>query len=180
MRRSVFISATTDGFSGWRDDIRKILERQGIEALVQDYFAPELEHCQIEMERKISSASGVICLVGPYYGAPMGAIPADGGVRMSYTQYEWTIAKKYDKPMCVYLIEDKFFSCGSPGAPQAGAQKKPNYPDSMHFDRSQKEFWELVSRDTETVNGHRRRIGTPVELALCLAMINWNIWPLQR
>src|SRR5580700_4391772 len=129
LRRSVFISATTEGFREWRDNIRKILEKQGIEALVQDYFSPSTEHCQLEMERKISRATGVICLVGRYYGSPMGTPPADGRARFSYTQHEWRLAKKYGKPMCVYLVEDSFFTPDAAKPDKQSSGPKPDYPD---------------------------------------------------
>lgn len=180
LRRSVFISATTEGFGEWRDHIRKILESQDIEALVQDYFSPELEHCRLEMERELSGATGVICLVGPYYGSPMGRPRADGLARVSYTQHEWCLAKEYGKPMCVYLVEDSFFTPDDAKQPPQNVRPKPDYPDAIHFDKWQREFWGIVNKDTSTLHGHRKKIRTPLELALSLAMINWNDWPRER
>jgi hypothetical protein len=180
LRRSVFISATTEGFGEWRDIITDILLQQDIDPLVQNYLSPELEHCRLEIEREISRATGVICLVGPYYGSPMGTPRADGRARVSYTQHEWCLAKDYGKPTCVYLVEDSFFTPDAAKRSQQNVRPKPDYPDAIHFDKWQREFWEIVNKDTSTINGHRKKIRTPVELALSLAMINWNDWPRER
>ena len=177
LRRSVFVSATTEGFAPWRAEIRKILDWQGIEALEQEGFSPESKRVQAEIDEKLSRATGVIFLVGKFYGYPMGE-PREGQARLSYTQYEWFTANRLNKPRRVYLIKDSFFDLHDSYFRKPVTRTEPAHPDSCHFQTWQKEFWEMI--DEEKVDGHRKKIGSPVELALSLAMINWNQWPLEQ
>ncbi len=169
-RRSVFISATTRGLAEWRRNIFTILEKQQIEPIEQSLLTPESEVVRAEIEQKISIATGVICLVGPYYGYPLEQANSSGMPALSYTQYEWSLATELSKPRRVYLLEDSFFEdSASRGTPA------PAGPESDEYRIRQEEFRRMV-RAAGTTHPYRS-IAKPVDLAMALAMINWNDWP---
>lgn len=165
-RSSIFISATSKGFGEWRDHVRLILEKQGFEPAVQESFEPEALVVQEIVEEKISRASGVISLIGPYYGWPLQL--EDEGNNLSFTQYEWFYAQRRRKPMRVYVTGEGFF-----GGEIEREDDDQSVPNAKYFAQWQQEFRQHVMQ-----NKHAYRVvKTPVELALALARINWREWP---
>ena len=168
-RRSVFISATSRGFAWWRKVITDILIEQDIHPLEKTWFKPEREVVQPQIERSICSATGVICLIGPYYGYPSHETFQDGRP-ISYTQCEWHWATKYNKPRLVYVIEDSFF-----GENGIESEIDPQLPDSFRFREWQGKFRQSIKAD-EKKRPHGS-ISSPQALGIALAMINWRKWP---
>ena len=171
-RRSVFISATTRGFAPWRKVISEVLQAQEVQPREETWFQPEREVIQAHIEAAIRSVTGVICLVGPYYGHPSDKT-FDGGRPLSYTQCEWFWATKHDKPRLVYVIEDSFF-----GEKGIESEEDPRLPDSSRFREWQVKFRQSIKAD-EKKRPHWC-IGSPAELGIRLAMINWRKWPDER
>ncbi|HEV2805021.1 MAG TPA: DUF4062 domain-containing protein [Chthoniobacterales bacterium] len=167
-RRSVFISATSKGFGTWRKTIADLLIDHGIHPLEQTWLKPEKEIVRREIEVLVSSASGIICLIGPYYGYPLEK-NSDGTPSLSYTQYEWWLATKWNKPRLVYLIEDSFF--GHEILPEVD----PRLPGSGQFRKWQADFREMIM--TKETKYQHRPIGSPEALAMALAAIDWSNWP---
>jgi uncharacterized protein DUF4062 len=165
-RRSIFISATSRGFAWWREYVADILIAQDIQPLEQTWLTPEREVLPNEIKRRISSATGIVCLIGPYYGYPSQERLEDGRP-LSYTQCEWLWALGKNKPWLVYLIEDCFF-----GAGKIESEIDPQFPDSCNFRRWQAEFRHGISKRYA-----HRYIKSPEALAISLAKINWKEWP---
>jgi Domain of unknown function (DUF4062) len=166
--RSVFISATSKGLGPWRKTIADLLIDHGIHPLEQTWLKPEREIVRREIETLISSASGVICLIGPYYGYPL-ENNSDGTPSLSYTQYEWWLATKWNKPRLVYLIEDSFFEG------EILSEADPRLPGSGQFREWQADFREMIM--TKATQYQHRLIPSPEALALALAAIDWSNWP---
>jgi hypothetical protein len=175
--RSVFISATTRGFAELRSTIFQIVRSQGIDPLEQKDLTPEAGPVRAEIEEKISRATGVISLVGPFYGFPMGPPPAEGRARLSYTQHEFRYASTKKKQMLIYIIEDSFFEPDllAEGHRQEAAQ---NLPDARHFRNWQNEFRQVITGETDKYGW----VSIPSKEALFtrLARIDWNLWPDER
>lgn len=171
-RRSVFISATSKGFAWWRKAVADILTAQDIDPLEQTWLTPESEIVQRQIESLISSATGVICLIGPYYGYPSQRTH-DGAPPLSYSQYEWCVATKWNKPRLVYIIQDSFFEerkiLPEEGDPQLSDS------DRKAFHEWQADFRQTITRDEKKYP--HRCITSPQALGIALAMINWRIWP---
>jgi hypothetical protein len=166
--RSVFISATSKGLGPWRDTIANLLINHGIRPLEQKWLKPEKGVVRREIETLISSASGVICLIGPYYGYPLENNP-DGTPSLSYTQYEWWLATKWNKPRLVYLIEDSFFGG------EILSEIDPRLLGSGQFHKWQADFREMIM--TKETEYQHRLIASPEALAMALAAIDWRTWP---
>jgi hypothetical protein len=168
-RRSVFISATSRGFAWWRKALADILIAQDIEPLEQTWLTPESEIVQRQIEDFISSATGVICLIGIHYGYPSEK-RKDGTPPLSYSQYEWCLATKWNKPRLVYMVAESFFK-----GVDIPAEADPKVPDSTKFSEWQTDFCQTI-RDNEKKYPHRC-IASPQALGVALAMINWRKWP---
>jgi hypothetical protein len=182
--RSVFISATTKGFgeepSNWRRWIKDILIKQEIDPVEQSVLRPEEEVIKPQIEQKICRVDGVICLIGPYFGARVGRPSEDGKSVASYTQYEWIETRRHRKKALVYLVEDEFFAEGI----ASEVTEKDLW--SVQFRSWQEAFRDLVRQSR---GEHQQlRVKTPVELALALVQCNIDIghamdsfreWPLN-
>lgn len=168
-RRSVFISATTKGFVWWRKAVADILIAQDIDPLEQTWLTPESEIVQRQIENLISSATGVICLIGPYYGYPSQKRD-DGGAPLSYSQFEWCLATKWNKPRRVYIIEDSFFA-----SQEGSSEEDSQSPEPVEFQKWQADFRHTIT--TEEKKYPHRCITSPRNLGIALAMINWSVWP---
>ncbi len=105
-RLTFFVSATSKELGSCRRAIIEILQSRGIFADVQDItFVPDYHQLMDLLRRKIIKSDGVICLVGDAFGA---AAPcADDGLR-SYTQLEYEVARKLEKPVYVFLTTEGF------------------------------------------------------------------------
>lgn len=167
-RHSVFVSATSQGLGKWRDIIGDILHCQKIRPLIQDYFSLESMVIRRQIDDQIEQSSGVVCLVGPYYGTPLEERRPDEKFTRSCTQYEWFRATELRR-VSVYLIEDSFFPAG------IEPEKYINRPDGGQFAKWQRSFREFV-RET----GRYYEIKSELDLALALARKDWNAWLAPR
>lgn len=168
-RRSVFISATSKGFAWWRKAVADVLTAQDIDPLEETWLTPESEIVQRQIESLISSATGVICLIGPHYGYPSQKRD-DGGPPLSYSQYEWCLATRWNKPRLVYIIEDSFFA-----GEKDSSGEDSQIPEPVEFQKWQADFRHTIT--TEEKKYPHRCITSPQDLGIALAMINWSVWP---
>lgn len=167
--RSVFISATSKGLGPWRERIADILKPHDIDVKEQTWFTPEKDVLSHEINNLISRVTGVICLIGPYYGYPSSERFQDGRP-ISCSQCEWLLARKRGKPTLVYVIEDSFF-----GEDKIESEVDPRLRDSPKFRKWQAEFRDEVKAQSDRHN--YRSVKSPEELLLSFAKIDWRAWP---
>ncbi|MBL9181166.1 MAG: DUF4062 domain-containing protein [Verrucomicrobiaceae bacterium] len=168
--RSVFISSTSRGLNSYREQIVEMLRAHDIAAIEQRSFKPEQEDALKLINNAILRATGVICLVGPYFGVPKDKMNEDMSPRLSYTQWECLLAMRLGLKPLIYVLEDAFFE--DQGGIQDEAELYPELPDSLYFRKWQNDFRKHLAIDCG-----RGSIKTPSELWRRLAMINWEKWP---
>lgn len=104
-RTTVFISATTSDLHECRRIVSDILLQAGIFPVVQDYFGPDHRTIEKMINDKILAVDAVICLVGHAYGA---APESTGNAKRSYTQIEYDVAYRYEKPIYCFVATDEY------------------------------------------------------------------------
>jgi len=170
--RSVFISSTSCGLKSYREQIAEMLRAHDIEPIEQRSFEPEREDAQKLILDSILGATGIICLVGPYFGVPKDRINDDLSPRVSYTQWECLESIRLGIESRIYVLEDSFFD--DQGGVIDEAKEHPELRDAVYFRTWQKKF-----RDHLAIDCGRGSIKSPAELWRRLAMINWQKWPFK-
>lgn len=167
--RTVFISSTTFGLQPYREKVVELLKAHGIKDIEQRQFNPDVESVQDEIQRKICAATGVICLVGPYYGIPKEPMKADLSCRYSFTQWECLYAMRLGKEPRIFVLHPEFF-VGETEVDEV--ERNPGIADAIFFKKWQSEFQKYLAID----RGHCYTY-SPAELWFSLAKINWDKWP---
>lgn len=163
-QRSVFVSATTTGFGLWRRRVSDILTAHGLTPIEQNASVPGSEKLAQDIGNSIYNADGVICLIGPYYGQASPKVR--DGYRLSYTQYEWRLAHELPRPCLTFIAGEQFFGGG-----------KIVSADTPEETTCQQEFIRFVR---EQGGRGYRDVQMEVELALELAKVNWDRWPVSE
>ncbi|MGB9006559.1 MAG: DUF4062 domain-containing protein, partial [Candidatus Aminicenantales bacterium] len=101
----IFVSATTKGLKGYREETDRVLGQKGILAVIQEEFDTDYRTIRTVLKEKITDCDGVICLIGPFYGIEPKNRPKDEP-RRSYTQLEFFIARELDKPVYRFIAKD--------------------------------------------------------------------------
>jgi len=117
-RPRVFVSATTADLGTHRRAVCEELHQAGFDFDVQDYSDPDPSPLPVSLEKRIGECIAVVCLVGSHYGSEP---KEQSGPRRSYTQLEYDLAIKIDKPVFVYYPDSS--KCMIDGASKEDAEK---------------------------------------------------------
>jgi hypothetical protein len=101
-RPTIFLSGVSHEFGSFRDAAEVEVQKKGCFAENQSSFAPDYRTVEEMLTRRLGEADAVVHLVGFRFGAEPGGRPA-GAPRRSYTQLEFDIARRPDKPVYVFL-----------------------------------------------------------------------------
>jgi len=102
-RLSVFVSATTADLGPCRQAVRDILLAAGIFPIAQDHFSPDHRMIEQLITDRILSVDAVICLVGHVFGTQASSV-----AQRSYTQLEFEIACRFDRPIYTFIATESF------------------------------------------------------------------------
>jgi tetratricopeptide (TPR) repeat protein len=105
-RPTVFISGVSGEFASFRDAVEQELQVKGCFAENQPTFAPDYRDVEAMLTARIEGADAVICLVGFRFGAEPRNRPA-ATPRRSYTQMEFDIARRLEKPIYRFVSDEK-------------------------------------------------------------------------
>jgi Domain of unknown function (DUF4062) len=102
----IFVSATSRGLESYRRLASTALRRRGYE--VDDQAIFDLTYLEItdKLEKRIAACEAVVCLIGFAYGGEPSKRPR-GEPRRSYTQWEYYLARKLNKPVFLLLADEK-------------------------------------------------------------------------
>jgi tetratricopeptide (TPR) repeat protein len=104
--KRIFVSATTRDLESYRLLASQSLRKRGFE--VDDQAIFNLTYLEIaeKLEQRIAACDAVVCLIGFVYGGEPSNRPADQP-RRSYTQWEYFLARKLNKPVYLMLADEK-------------------------------------------------------------------------
>jgi hypothetical protein len=101
-RPTIFLSGVSHEFGTFRDAVEIEVQKKGCFAENQSSFPPDYRTVEEMLTRRIGDSDAVIHLVGFRFGAEPNERP-DGVPRRSYTQMEFDIARRLEKPIYVFL-----------------------------------------------------------------------------
>jgi tetratricopeptide (TPR) repeat protein len=119
----IFLSAVTGELGNYREELHRALLRKKLEPRIQEYFRPGTATLLEMLRDYIHECDRVILLVGERCGAfptdeevkVIGSIPEfdryrahSGQNRASYTQWEFFLARHFDKPIQVFFTGKDF------------------------------------------------------------------------
>jgi len=119
-RPTVLVSAVSSELRSYRLAVRDVLLAKGVFPLVQDTFPTDYREVRAMLEDYLRRADAVICLVGFAFGAEPHNVPG-GQTRRSYTQLEYDLARELNKPVYVFLTDDRDRPCDT--VPSEGAER---------------------------------------------------------
>ena len=148
---TIFLSATTEDLGECRKRIYSALTKDdGFKVLEQTVFDGFCDTIRQEIQDKIDRSDVVIHLAGAVYGAEPEwpdhpPFPAYPDFRCSFTQYEFYYACLENKKVFSFLSSPDFYYPGNKiNGADAGANPKPNIPDTATLQRLQKLHRERV------------------------------------
>lgn len=103
----IFISAVSKELGSARQLVANTLKFLGYDAEWQDVFGAEAGDLRAKLRERIKGCQGVVQLVGQCYGEETPVRDEQVG-RISYTQYEATIARQQKKKVWYLLLEPEF------------------------------------------------------------------------
>jgi tetratricopeptide (TPR) repeat protein len=116
----VFISATSPDLASFRQAAHKHLLANDIFPVVQETFPTDHREIEEILESLIARSDAVVCLIGLAYGQEADERPANG-VRRSYTQMEYDIARRLGKPVYLFVASE---DCPFDSVPEEGPEKQ--------------------------------------------------------
>ncbi len=156
-RPTIFLSGVSGEFGAFRDAAENEIEMKGCFAENQPGFPPDYRTVEEMLTRKIGDADAVICIIGFRFGQEPKNRPP-GVPRRSYTQMEYDIARKLDKPVYVFL-------------PKSADVRQPAKPDEQTEDAEAVQL-QLAHRDAvKGTNYLRYSFGDLAELCKLAAEI---------
>lgn len=102
---SVFISATSPDLRSYRDATKAALVTGEVFPRVQENLPPDYRTLVEHLEDQIKRSDAVVCLVGLVFGA---APEQTGDAYRSYTQIEYDVARRLEKPIYVFLATENY------------------------------------------------------------------------
>ena len=106
-RPEIFISATSKDLKSCRQLVRDALLTLGCVPVTQDHFALDARTVREMLRARIAACDAVIHLAGECYGAePFERAAA--GLRRSYTQMEYDMARELKKPVYTFICAEGF------------------------------------------------------------------------
>lgn len=97
---TIFVSATSRDLRSYREAVAEVLHTHGIRPDEQQYFGPDHRRLYTILRDKIAACDAVVCLIGHAFGA---APSASDGVLRSYTQIEYDTARRFGKPVYLFV-----------------------------------------------------------------------------
>ncbi len=104
-RRTIFLSGVSHEFGTFRDAVENEVQTKGCFPLNQPSFGPDYQTVEEMLTRKLTDSDAVIHIVGFRFGAEPNLRPP-GIPRRSYTQMEFDIARKVEKPVFIFVSND--------------------------------------------------------------------------
>lgn len=107
---TIYISSDPKEFGTYREAVRERLRDHGHKARTRDELETGSKATLLQqVDDAILKSDAVLCLMGERYGTepPEKEREARGGERRSYTQWEYLLAKRYDKPVHVFYADDE-------------------------------------------------------------------------
>jgi tetratricopeptide (TPR) repeat protein len=104
-RPTIFLSGVSNEFGTFRDAVENEVQTKGCFPLNQPSFGPDYQTVEEMLTRKLTDSDAVIHLVGFRFGAEPNLRPP-GIPRRSYTQMEFDIARKVEKPVFIFISND--------------------------------------------------------------------------
>jgi hypothetical protein len=120
-QKRIFLSATSRDLKSYRELASHTLRQRGYDVDHQEIFNLTFREIGDKLEERIQACDAVVCLIGFVYGAEPSDRPAEQP-RRSYTQWEYFLARKLDKPVYLLLADEKT-QFDTPGeAPEESAE----------------------------------------------------------
>lgn len=107
---TIYISGDPREFGSYLQTLRERLRDHGHNARTRDELEEDGKATLLQrIDDGVLKSDAVLCLMGERFGAepPDKEREARGGERRSYTQWEYVLAKRYDKPVHVYYADDE-------------------------------------------------------------------------
>ncbi len=105
LRSAAFVSSTSADLGDCRRMASSVLLQAGILPIIQDHFGPDGRTLEGMLIDKVLSCDAVICLVAHAFGTAPSEEVGDG---RSFTQLEYDLAVRYDKPLYIFVASDEF------------------------------------------------------------------------
>jgi tetratricopeptide (TPR) repeat protein len=105
-QKRIFLSATSRDLKSYRELASHTLRERGYDVDHQEIFNLTFREIGDKLERRIQECDAVVCLIGLVYGGEPSDRPPEQP-RRSYTQWEYFLARKLDKPVYLLLADAK-------------------------------------------------------------------------
>ncbi len=160
----VFLSMVSSEFASARDAVAKDLSARGLTVKWQDIFRDEVEvHSLLQLlDHYIRDCDAVVCAWGKRSGdkppaedaAKFPGVLPDGMTEASYTQWEYFLARRYNRDIMALRAGDTF---------------RPEKPDGKNFPGLQDRFLTAIERE----NRHTRPFNSAEELRIEVLKRDW-------
>jgi hypothetical protein len=162
----IFVSAATRGLHPYRSIVRDVLLAQGFDVAVEESFTTPEQPIISYLQRGLSRCTGMIALVGPYYGSESPVKDPDTGIKLSYSQYELVFALRQGLRVLVLMTDPNS---------QAELDTQTALPDeAVEKAALQAAFIERIRKLREGLGCLTFR--NKEDLALILAKTRWEAW----
>ncbi len=136
---TVFLSAVTAELGSYRAEVARALREKGCHVRVQEDFNTGPGTLLQKLDAQIQQCDAVVCLIGERFGAePAAEEGGHGAERHSYTQWEYLIARRRNKPVFVFYPDPAH----RPSDPEHRAE-----PESVERQLLQRNFFQTHIRE---------------------------------
>ncbi len=150
-RVSVFISSTSSDLTDARQLVTKVLLKLGAYPVVQEHFGPDSRTIEGIILEKVRSCDAIILLIGHAFGTNSGKI-IEGNER-SYTQLEFDVSVKYNKPIYLFISTDEFNNSHPLNEPESLKELQANFRNEIINDTRKYEWFSSEKELQEKIHG---------------------------